>query len=186
MDTKTLIINTATILFQQKGYKSVGVSEIIKACNVTKGALYYHFPNGKEELLIACLQALNETIMLDVEDIFKSHLSTQDAIQAMIDKLSESLEIEGTLTGYTFSSIVSEMATVSEPVRKACSALYENIQDIYRAKLVKDGFSNESATTIALWMLASIEGAMMLCQTQKSSVPLKTVAKLLPKLLKSE
>ena len=184
VDTKTLITNTATILFQQKGYKSVGLNEILKACNVTKGALYHHFPNGKEELLIACLQALNETIMLDVEETFRSHMTTQEAIQSMMDKLIQSLETEGTITGYTFSSIVSEMATVSEPVRKACSALYENIQDIYRAKLVADGFSNESAATIALWMIASIEGAMMLCLTQKSSDPLKTVAKLLPNLVK--
>lgn len=57
MDTKSLMIEKATLLFQQKGYKSVGVSEILKACDVTKGALYHHFPNGKEELLIACLKA---------------------------------------------------------------------------------------------------------------------------------
>jgi TetR/AcrR family transcriptional regulator, lmrAB and yxaGH operons repressor len=55
MDTKSLLIDTATTLFQQKGYKSVGLNEILKACNVTKGALYHHFPNGKEELLITCL-----------------------------------------------------------------------------------------------------------------------------------
>ncbi|MGG3804237.1 TetR/AcrR family transcriptional regulator [Metabacillus fastidiosus] len=44
MDTKSLIIEIATNLFQQKGYKSVGVNEILKACNITKGALYHHFP----------------------------------------------------------------------------------------------------------------------------------------------
>lgn len=184
MDTKTLIINTATILFQQKGYKGVGLNEILKACSITKGALYHHFPNGKEELLIACLQTLNDNIMLDVEDTFRNHESTQEAIQFMMDKLIQNLETKGTITGYTFSSIVSEMATVSEPVRNACSELYENIQAIYRAKLVADGFSNESATTIALWMIASIEGAMMLCLTQKSSEPLKTVAQLLLNLIK--
>lgn len=48
VDTKSLMIETATLLFQQKGYKNVGVSEILKACNVTKGALYHHFPNGKK------------------------------------------------------------------------------------------------------------------------------------------
>ncbi|OAB47429.1 TetR/AcrR family transcriptional regulator [Paenibacillus antarcticus] len=184
MDTKSLIIEKATILFQQKGYKSVGLTEILKACNVTKGALYHHFPNGKEQLLIACLQVLNEVIMTDIESIFRRHLSTKEALLSIIDKLIRDLETEGTITGYTFSSIVSEMATVSEPVRHACSALYENIQQIYSAKLVTDGLSNESASAIALLMTASIEGAMMLCLTQQSSDPLKTIAKLLPKLLK--
>lgn len=184
MDTKTLIIDTATILFQQKGYKSVGINEILKACNVTKGALYHHFPNGKEELLIACLQTINEAITTDIEDIFSRHLSTKDATQAIMDKLIYSLETDGTITGYTFSSIVSEMATVSEPVRHACSALYEKIQHIYCAKLVTEGFSNESASDIACFMTASIEGAMMLCLTQNSTEPLKTIAKLLQNLFK--
>jgi len=185
MDTKSLIIDTASILFQQKGYKSVGLSEILKACNVTKGALYHHFPNGKEELLITCLHALNEAITTDIEAIFRQHLSTEEAIQSIVDKLIHNLETDGTIIGYTFSSIVSEMATVNEPVRKACSALYENIQHIYCAKLVTEGFSNESASAIALLMTASIEGAMMLCLTQKSTEPLKNIAKLLPNLLKT-
>ncbi|KYG30264.1 TetR/AcrR family transcriptional regulator [Bacillus gaemokensis] len=180
MDTKSLIIDTATNLFQQKGYKSVGLNEILKACNVTKGALYHHFPNGKEELLITCLQILNEAITTDIEAIFKEHLSTKEATQSLIDTLIHILESDGTITGYTFSSIVSEMATVNEPVRKACNALYENIQHIYCAKLVTEGFSDETASAIALLMTASIEGAMMLCLTQKSTDPLKTIAKLLP------
>ncbi|CAM3955981.1 TetR/AcrR family transcriptional regulator [Cohnella lubricantis] len=182
MDTKSLMIHTATALFQQKGYKTVGLNEILKACNVTKGALYHHFPNGKEELLIACLNGLKETITAEIETIIRGHKSTKEATQAILDKLIYNLETEGTITGYTFSSIVSEMATVSEPVRRACSALYENIQHIYAAKLVTDGFSSESASDLALMLTASIEGAMMLCLTQKSTDPLKTIAKRLPHL----
>jgi len=184
MDTKSLMIEKATLLFQQKGYKSVGVSEILKACDVTKGALYHHFPNGKEELLIACLKSLKEAITIDMEDIFKKHSSTQEATQFMLNKLIHNLETGGKLTGYTFSSIVSEMATVSEPVREACNSLYENIQTIYYTKLAAEDFSNEAANDIALLMTASIEGAIMLCQTQRSTVPLRTIAKLLPTILK--
>jgi len=185
MDTKSLLINTATILFQEKGYKSVGLNEILKVCNTTKGALYHHFPNGKEELLITCLQSLNEAITTDIEAIFSRHLSTNDAIISMIDKLVHNFEKDGMITGYTFSSIVSEMATLSEPVRNTWSELYENMQNIYNEKLVADGFSAESASTLSLLLTASIEGAMMLCLTQKSADPLKTIANQIPNLLKT-
>lgn len=185
MDTKTLLIETATTLFQQKGYKTVGLNEILKACNVTKGALYHHFPNGKDELLITCLHTLKADITTDIDAIFSKHLSTKDAIISMIDKLIHSFEKDGTITGYTFSSIVSEMATMSEPVRNACSGLYESIEHIYYTKLLADGFSDETATSISLLLTASIEGAMMLCLTQQSTEPLKTIANLLPNLLKT-
>jgi TetR/AcrR family transcriptional repressor of lmrAB and yxaGH operons len=184
MDSKSLLIDTATTLFQQKGYKGVGVNEILKVCNLTKGALYHHFPNGKEELLIACLQSMNEAITTDIEDIFKRYSTTQEATQAMIQKLVTDFDREGTLTGYTFSSMVSEMASLSEPVRNACSLLYTKIEGIYSNKLVEDGFSKETAHSIALMMTASIEGGMMLCLTQKASDPLKVISRALPNLLK--
>lgn len=185
MDTKSLLIETATTLFQQKGYKTVGLNEILKACNVTKGALYHHFPNGKDELLITCLHALKEDITTDIEAIFSKHSSTEKAVISMIEKLVYSFEKDGTITSYTFSSIVSEMATMSESVRTACSELYENIEQIYCTKLLKDGYSDETAAAISLLLTASIEGAMMLCLTQQSTNPLKTIANLLPNLLKS-
>ena len=184
MDTKSLLIETATILFQQKGYKTVGLNEILKACNVTKGALYHHFPNGKDELLITCLHALKEDITTDIEAIFSKQLSTKDAITSMIDTLIQNFEKDSTINGYTFSSIVSEMATMSKPVRDACGELYENIEHIYCTKLLADGFSNDTAAALSLLLNASIEGAMMLCLTQKSTHPLKTIANLLPNLLK--
>ena len=184
MDTKSLIINIATMLFQQKGYRGVGLNEIINACEVSKGALYHHFPAGKEELLIACLQSLDDAITEDIEVIFEQHPTTQEAISAMISKLVSNFEIEGTIVGYTFSSIVSEMASLSDPVRIACAQLYQKIQGIYLNKLVEDGFSKETAYSIALMMTASIEGGMMLCLTQKSSEPLKAISHALPKLLK--
>jgi TetR/AcrR family transcriptional regulator, lmrAB and yxaGH operons repressor len=184
MDTKSLIINIATTLFQQKGYRGVGLNEIINACGISKGALYHHFPEGKEELLIACLQSLDDAITEDIAVIFGRYPTTLEATKAMIAKLIANFETDGTITGYTFSSIVSEMATLSDPVRMACAGLYQRMQDIYLDKLVKDGFSKEMADSIALMMIASIEGAMMLCLTQKSSNPLKVISHTLPKILK--
>src|SRR6476620_1026867 len=100
MDTKQLIIDIATKLFQQKGYLGVGLNEILKECNISKGSLYHHFPNGKEELLIACLGSLNEAITMDIEWIFNQYPTTVEATNAMIEKLIVQFETEGTISGY--------------------------------------------------------------------------------------
>ncbi|MFF2588154.1 TetR/AcrR family transcriptional regulator [Peribacillus butanolivorans] len=185
MDTKSRIIDIATSLFQQKGYLGVGLNEILKACNISKGSLYHHFPNGKEELLIACLHSLNEAITTHMEEIFRNYPSTQAATQAMIEELIVQYDRDGMITGYTFSSIVSEMGSLSEPVRNACDQSFTNIQEIYSNKLVADGFSKETTDSISLMMTASIEGAIMLCLTKKTSDPLKMISQVLPNLLNS-
>nr|WP_180960409.1 hypothetical protein [Neobacillus cucumis] len=101
----------------------------------------------------------------------------------MIEKLIDIFNREGTITSCTFMSIVSEMGSLSEPVRISCSSLYLQIQEIYSNKLVADGFSKETANSIALMMNASIEGGIMLCLTEKASEPLKIISELLPNLL---
>ena len=150
---------------------------------MSKGSLYHHFPNGKEELLIVCLQTLEDTITMDIEEIFERYPTTKEASKAMIEKLVVNFETEGTITGYTFSSIVSEMASLSDPVRNACAHLYQKIQGIYLDKLLADGFSKEKAHSIAVMMTATIEGGMLLCLTQKASEPLKIISQALPKLI---
>ena len=183
LDTKSLIVEIATKLFQQKGYIGVGLNEILKACNISKGSLYHHFPNGKEELLIACLQTVNEAITMDIEEIFKKYPTTKEAIKAMIDKLIHNFETEGSIVAYTMSSMVSEMSSFSDSVKEECAQLYTKIHDIYFNKLLQDGFSKDTAYSVALLMTASIEGGNMLCLTKKTSEPLREISKTLPKFI---
>ncbi len=180
-----MIIEISTALFQQKGYKGVGLNEILKTCNITKGSLYHHFPKGKEELLITCLQAITEKITSIIKEVFRKHQTAQEAIKAMIEKLVTDFEIEGTITGHTITSMVSEMGSLSESVREVCSDFYRKIQDIFSEKIEADGFSKGNADSIALMINASIEGGILLCLTQKISQPLKIISQELPKIFDS-
>ncbi len=98
--------------------------------------------------------------------IFQQYPSTLIATQVMIEKVVADFEQKGTITGYTISSIVSEMGSLSESVRSACDQSFTKIQEIYSEKLVADGYSEETAHSIALMMTATIEGGIMLCLTQ--------------------
>ncbi|MBQ0141114.1 MAG: TetR/AcrR family transcriptional regulator [Kurthia sp.] len=184
VDTKGLIIQVATDLFRKKSYLGVGISEILTACNLSKGAFYHHFPKGKEELLITCLYTMNETITNDMKAIFSRHETTVEAIESMLIEVINQYERDEMIIGYTFSSIVSEMGSLSEAVREVCENSYANIEGIYIAKLQADGFSKQMAKELALMINATIEGGIMLCLTTKTSKPLKTVSKLLPNLIK--
>ena len=43
--TASKILDTATLLFMQLGYRAVSISDIVKAAEITKPTLYYYFPD---------------------------------------------------------------------------------------------------------------------------------------------
>ena len=55
LETRKLILDAAYQLFAEKGYAQATIDDIIRACGVSKGALYHHFAS-KEELFKALLE----------------------------------------------------------------------------------------------------------------------------------
>lgn len=54
MNTRDLIIKNSFILFLKNGVKEVSINEIIKSCELSKGAFYHHF-ESKEKVYMEVL-----------------------------------------------------------------------------------------------------------------------------------
>src|SRR5690349_2309058 len=59
--TRDRIVQTAMELFWRKGYGSTSISDILETAKVNSGSLYYFF-KGKQELLVAVLEAYRDGI----------------------------------------------------------------------------------------------------------------------------
>jgi AcrR family transcriptional regulator len=51
-NTKALALSAANAMLHEHGYLGVSMEEVAKSINVTKAALYHHFPQGKEQLVL--------------------------------------------------------------------------------------------------------------------------------------
>ncbi|MER7049173.1 TetR/AcrR family transcriptional regulator [Streptomyces jumonjinensis] len=59
--TRRALLGAARALFAAEGYGAVGLAEIVKAAEVTKGALYHHF-DGKADLFRAVLAEVQDEV----------------------------------------------------------------------------------------------------------------------------
>ncbi|WP_338772485.1 TetR/AcrR family transcriptional regulator [Nocardia vulneris] len=60
-ETRRALLHTSRRLFAAKGYGAVGLSEIVTATGVTKGALYHHF-DSKAALFGAVLEQVQQEV----------------------------------------------------------------------------------------------------------------------------
>ncbi|MGW6860533.1 ScbR family autoregulator-binding transcription factor [Streptomyces xanthophaeus] len=61
--TRQAILSAAAKVFEERGFQSSTISEILTAAGVTKGALYFHF-QSKDELAQGVLAAQNQNLVL--------------------------------------------------------------------------------------------------------------------------
>jgi AcrR family transcriptional regulator len=59
-ETRQQILDAARQLFLAKGYKGVSMKDVAEAVQVTSAALYYHFPDGKQDLFFSVIQMMLE------------------------------------------------------------------------------------------------------------------------------
>lgn len=62
MTRKEAILQAATVLFSQKGYKETSTADISRITNVAEGTIYYHF-SSKEKLFLSVLERTREMII---------------------------------------------------------------------------------------------------------------------------
>src|SRR5947209_14313927 len=54
--TRTSLLTAARRVFGERGFGGASLDEIAERAGYTRGALYYNFPGGKEDLFIALLE----------------------------------------------------------------------------------------------------------------------------------
>lgn len=79
MSKKELIMQRAKELFIANGVDQTSVEHITKACEISKGAFYLSF-KSKDDLLIALLDQLIRSIILDIQELDEERISPKQKL----------------------------------------------------------------------------------------------------------
>jgi AcrR family transcriptional regulator len=90
--TRAALIAAGRSLFGERGYASVGTSELVAAAGVTRGALYHHFRDKRalfREVLVATEQAFLERVGAAVAGIERPGEQLVAALDATLDACTD-------------------------------------------------------------------------------------------------
>src|SRR5262245_2831525 len=93
-EARTRLLATATRIFYAEGIHSVGIDRIIAEAQVTRATLYRHFP-GKEDLIVAYLDAADRAIRAQAEGVVNSGLPAGEALRAIAQGIADDLRRPG-------------------------------------------------------------------------------------------
>ncbi|RSD26888.1 TetR/AcrR family transcriptional regulator [Mesobacillus subterraneus] len=178
------LIKAASRLFQLQGYHGTGLNHILKDSGAPKGSLYYHFPNGKEQLAVESVQLTAELVRSGIQRSMEQKADAVEAIQGFILDLAGRYQNDGSHEGVPIAAVALETSLVSEPIRAACQGGYESFQQVFAEKLIESGYEETRARELGIVINSMIEGAFLLSFTMGSNEPLLLAAKNVPALLR--
>ena len=167
MTKKEAILQTATFLFAQKGYKETAIAELSKITGVAEGTIFYHFKN-KETLFIAVLEKTREVILQEYEQFVKER-----SVKTGMELMENSIYFYLYLSGKYESQLLLlhrhspyQLALDNTDCRNHLEAIYDCLVNIFeRAVLegIKDGSMDElPARKMALIIFSMMDGIVRL------------------------
>lgn len=165
--TKQRIVAAAADLIHRHGFNATGMNQIIKNSGAPKGSLYFHFPEGKEQIIEAALRASGEQVSLLLQQAFGQGENLQQALDQCISYFKSELITTGFSKGCPVATVALETAGDIDRMQTVCEEIYGSWLSI-----LKQGLGDAKAEQAEI-ILMLIEGALVLSKANKSVEPLE-------------
>jgi AcrR family transcriptional regulator len=168
--TRDRLIVTAMKLFWEKGYGSTSVADVLHAAGVNSGSLYHFFP-GKQDLLLAVLEAYRSGI--DEMLLAPAWKGVDDPIRrvfALLDRYRQSIVQTECFYACPIGSLALEIHEPDPPVRDALAANFKAWTDAVEECLVAAGPRLPKLLDrreLARFVLTVMEGGVMQARTHR-------------------
>jgi TetR/AcrR family transcriptional regulator, transcriptional repressor for nem operon len=171
--TRQKIVETAAVLFNQKGFTGCSMGDIVAASGLEKGTLYGHFSTKEELALLAFDYAWRETSDKRLRDI-ETVSNAVDKLRLHIDNYVNTPSFPGGCPLFNFAIDADDgNLALRTRVRKAL----KDWEDLL-AKIVEDGQSSGEINpeidplSVANLVISMLEGATVLSRINKRSAAL--------------
>nr|CRH07046.1 putative Transcriptional regulator, TetR family [Candidatus Magnetococcus massalia] len=156
-----------------KGFQAASLSAILQKAELTKGAMYHHFPNKKA----LGLAVVDEVFPAVFQEAFFAHFASRNNfVDGFLYALEEDMKKNGEMLvaqGCPVANLAQEMSPIDEDFRVSVNAMFQKFIGNLKRELIKGQQAGNvredvDAGTTALFIGASMEGCVNLSKASSS------------------
>jgi len=177
--TRQRILDSAFYQMYRKGYQGMRLDEVLAETELTKGALYHHFPNK----LALGYAVVDEVILPIMDGIFLQPLKkTSEPLQALVEvirSIPDAKPAEVIQYGCPLNNLAQEMSPLDEGFRQRIDYIFRIWHDAIAQTLERAQHQGALRTDIdcdatATFIMAALEGCFSIAKTAQSKERLAT------------
>jgi len=174
--TKQRILDEATKLVHEKGFRATSLNDLLTAAGIKKGTLYYHFP-GKDDLGLAVLQRAQARFLATLDEVLTAPTPAeglQQFLEFVLKKHCSKRFVGGCLFGNTALEMSDADSRYADCVGQLFRQWTGRLAAVIRAGQKAGQFRADiPAESLAQVIVSTVEGGIMMSRLQKEEGPLK-------------
>jgi AcrR family transcriptional regulator len=166
------MIEQAVILLARKGPQGASFNEVLQASGAPRGSLYHHFPGGKDELVLAAMDAAGQRAAALLGPVRGQ--PADKAAEAFISLWRAVLTRSGCEAGCAVLAVT--VTSDSPELRGRAGEIFRDWRALLASILHEGGVPAERADGLAAALIAVCEGAVALSRAEGSLAPFELAA----------
>jgi AcrR family transcriptional regulator len=169
-------------LFRQHGYDGATLSKISQATGLGRASLYHHFPGGKDEMVTAVLEFLEESLERNILQVLRSQGDVQTRLQKMCNAVNELYQGGQKPCIFAILLMGSARDIFQAPVKRLLQLWIDEVAKV----LQETGLNENEARQRGEDGVIAIQGALIVAQGLDDLAPFERVLQRLPQELCQE
>ena len=164
------LIESTIELIATNGVAGTGISELIERSDVSRRTMYVNFPGGKAELVTDATRSAGRSMTALLKSL-ASDAPVETALAAFGAWWAETLQASAFTRGCPIAAAALgrlEAADAADAARES----FESWVDVLRVRLEVDGVRAAESRSLAVTIVAAIEGAVVMSLAEQSVAPL--------------
>ena len=182
-----MILGTADLL-RRRGVSATSIREVVRYSGTPRGSVPHHFPGGKRQLLEAAVEHAGREVSVPLAELLAQH-GPVPGLEHFVARWRQMLEETCYQAGCAVLAVAVEQyvsdqrgeadpdldSQVQEQLLDQAHAIFRDWQRIIAEALLRTGASEARAASMALMVIAAIEGSVALCRAARSAEPLDAI-----------
>ena len=181
--TRAKMLASAAEVMRERGAAGVTIDAVLARSGAPRGSVYYHFPDGRNQILTEALRYSGDSITAMIDD------AAERGAKVLLREFVEFWERLLADGDFNAGCAVVAAAIGSDDDDPKLSAEAGAILGRWCTALtrafVNDGFDDTDAASLAVMSIAALEGAVVLSRSTRNADPLRQVGEQLEFLIKA-
>lgn len=181
------MVISAALLIRERGAHPTAIADVLEHSGAPRGSAYHYFPGGRAQLLCEAVDYAAEFMATRLGHA----ASTAEALDSLFDDYRKLLQHSDFRAGCPVVAVAVEAGDPAKPDQSAAlidraAAAFALWREVIERRLTDDGVPAQRAGALAMLILSSFEGAIVIARASQDLGPLDAVYAQLRSLLSAE